>query len=50
MGRLANYFAIIAVVISCLGLFGLASYAAARRTKEIGIRKASGSFGNQYRS
>ena len=42
MGRLANYFAIIAIVISCLGLFGLASYAAARRTKEIGIRKALG--------
>ena len=42
MGRLANYFAIIAVVISCLGLFGLASYAATRRTKEIGIRKALG--------
>ena len=31
-----------ALFISCLGLFGLASYTAARRTKEIGIRKAMG--------
>lgn len=34
--------AILAIVISCLGLFGLASYAAERRVKEIGIRKALG--------
>lgn len=42
MGQLATYFAILAIVIACLGLFGLASYAAAQRTKEIGIRKALG--------
>lgn len=35
-------FAVLAIVISCLGLFGLASYLAEQRTKEIGIRKALG--------
>lgn len=42
MGKLANIFAVIAIVISCLGLFGLASFTAERRTKEIGIRKVLG--------
>jgi len=43
MGTLFNYFAILAILISCLGLFGLASFMAEQRTKEIGIRKAHGS-------
>lgn len=41
-GRLSGVFATLAVFISCLGLFGLAGYAAERRTKEIGIRKVLG--------
>lgn len=42
IGQLANYFTIIVIIISCLGLFGLASFTAERRTKEIGIRKVLG--------
>ncbi|MFC4874582.1 ABC transporter permease [Negadavirga shengliensis] len=42
IGRLAGFFAILAVFISCLGLFGLASFVAEQRTKEIGIRKILG--------
>lgn len=41
-GSLANAFALMAVLISCLGLFGLASFTAERRTREIGIRKVLG--------
>jgi putative ABC transport system permease protein len=41
-GTLFAAFAILAVVISCLGLFGLASFTTERRTKEIGIRKVLG--------
>ncbi|WP_257666722.1 ABC transporter permease [Parapedobacter tibetensis] len=41
-GRLFLNFAILAIFISCLGLFGLASYSTAQRVKEIGIRKVLG--------
>lgn len=40
---LSRYFAAIAIIISCLGLFGLAAFTAERRRKEIGIRKVLGS-------
>lgn len=42
MSRLANVFTFIAIVIACLGLFGLASFTAEQRSKEIGIRKVLG--------
>jgi len=42
IGKLAMVFSILAIFISCLGLFGLAAYTAERRTKEIGIRKVLG--------
>jgi predicted permease len=42
IGKLSRVFASLAIVISCLGLFGLAAYTAERRTREIGIRKVLG--------
>jgi ABC-type antimicrobial peptide transport system permease subunit len=42
IGKLASFFTILAVFISCLGLFGLASFVAERRTKELGVRKVLG--------
>lgn len=42
ISKLSRVFALLAIVISCLGLFGLAAYTAERRIKEIGIRKVLG--------
>lgn len=47
LGSLFNVFAILAVVISCLGLYGLSAYLAERRTRELGIRKVLGASGFQ---
>jgi putative ABC transport system permease protein len=42
LGQVMNLFSAIAIVLACLGLFGLSSYAAKQRVKEIGIRKVLG--------
>jgi len=42
IGTILKYFSILAIFISCLGLFGLASFMSEQRTKEIGIRKVLG--------
>lgn len=45
-GKLFTTFALLAMIVGCLGLFGLSAYTATQRTKEIGIRKALGSTDN----
>jgi putative ABC transport system permease protein len=42
VSKLANYFAVLAIFISCLGLLGLAIFTAGQRTREIGVRKVLG--------
>ncbi|MEM6736894.1 MAG: FtsX-like permease family protein, partial [Bacteroidota bacterium] len=47
VSTLSKYFAVVAILISCLGLFGLAAFTAEIRLKEIGIRKILGSANSQ---
>lgn len=42
VSKLANYFGVMAIFLSCLGLFGLAAFTAEKRKKEIGVRKVMG--------
>jgi ABC-type antimicrobial peptide transport system permease subunit len=44
-GTLLKYFSILAIMIACIGLFGLATYTVEQRTRELGLRKALGASG-----
>ena len=46
-GQIFNIFSVLAIVIACVGLFGLSAFIASQRTKEIGIRKVLGSTGSK---
>jgi putative ABC transport system permease protein len=46
-GTILNIFSILIIFVACLGLFGLATYTAEQRTKEIGIRKVLGASASQ---
>ena len=47
IGKIFGYFSFLAIIISCLGLLGLSLFMTERRTKEIGIRKTTGSKSNE---
>ena len=42
VNKLITWFSVVAIILSCIGLFALSSYAMTRRTKEIGVRKVNG--------
>ncbi len=44
LSSIVNYFTVIAILISCLGLFGLATFSAEQRSKEISVRKVLGAI------
>ena len=45
-GSLLKYFSILAILIACIGLFGLATYTVEQRTRELGLRKVLGASGS----
>jgi ABC-type antimicrobial peptide transport system permease subunit len=45
-GTLLKYFSILAILIACIGLFGLATYTVEQRTRELGLRKVLGASGS----